>query len=60
MQSWRTRLAALLVVAPPALEALPASGRITTRERDQWRRATAQAAPALEHLQPTRCEAGAG
>lgn len=50
--------AGAVAYAPPALDALPASGRITTRERDQWRRATAQAAPALEHLRPTRCQAG--
>ncbi|NYD58221.1 hypothetical protein BKA08_002459 [Nocardioides marinisabuli] len=41
-----------------AYDALPGTGRISTPERDQWRRATAQAAPALEHLEPGRCEAG--
>ncbi len=40
-----------------AYDARPASGRIAVPERDQWRRATAQAAPALEHLEVERCEA---
>lgn len=42
-----------------AYDALGGAGRISTPERDQWRRATAQAAPALEHLEPGRCEAEA-
>ncbi len=52
------REAGAVAYSQDAFASLPASGRIVVPERDQWRRATAQAAPALAHLQAERCEAG--
>ena len=52
------REAGAVAYSQEALASLPPSGRIAVPERDQWRRATAQAAPALEHLQAERCDAG--
>lgn len=52
------RAAGAVAYSLEAFESLPASGRIVVPERDQWRRATAQAAPALEHLQAERCGSG--